>query len=405
MSLLNSPRQWSGVAKSFHWLMAALIFAAIVLGLIAEDMPMSPAKLNVFIWHKSLGITVLVLFVLRLLWRLFMSAPHAASKLSVFNEKLADLGHWALYGLMLLLPLSGWVLNSAADFPFRWFGLFAVPSITEPSDSLKELGETIHVGAAWVLLVALAGHIAMAIKHHFHGSDVLLRMAPVSMFGRVTVGLLFAAVIVVGWYAADLGSNPAVLNKPSTAQPLMKQDSVLDEDSGGTVAVDRAPAWTQLPESSLRFVATYDAVAFDGEFKVFNSDIYFSPTALPESSFNADITLTSVNTQSDERDSMLPDSDWFYTDEFPVATYRATTFRTLGDNRYVADGVLRLKGIEKPVALTFTWTETDIARAHLQGSAQLDRRDFNIGSGMWADDATVGFSVEVQVDLLLELAK
>ncbi len=400
MSFSNTAMRWGGVAKGFHWLMAVMIVLAIVLGVVAEEMPLSPAKLKVFILHKSVGISILALVILRIVWRVTQKAPGAPTGISALNKKLANLGHFALYGLMLLLPVSGWILNSAADFPFRWFGLFAVPSITSPNEELHELSESIHVFAAWVLLVVFLGHAVMAIKHHRHGSDVLLRMAPASLPGRALAGVLFVAVIPIAWFAANSGTTREAAQPAQEQSATQTVSQTVSESTGNLTQV-----WIQQPKSRLTFVATYDAVGFNGEFKSFVSRIYFDPDDLTHSVIEADVTVASVDTQSSERDEMLPDSDWFNAKVFPVSQYRATTIRQLDDARYLAEGILSLKGTEKPVVLTFSWTETDNNHVAFKGSAEVDRRDFGIGSGMWADDATVGFAVEINVDLLLKKAE
>ncbi|MFV0277648.1 MAG: YceI family protein, partial [Parahaliea sp.] len=111
--------------------------------------------------------------------------------------------------------------------------------------------------------------------------------------------------------------------------------------------------------------------------------------------------IAGVNTRSEERDMSLPGPEWFDSDQFPSATYIASRFRALPDSQQlVAEGRLTLKGIERPVALTFTWQDNG-DHALLDGEATLDRRQFDIGNGMWAQDPTVGFEVEIQVKLRL----
>ena len=93
------------------------------------------------------------------------------------QRRLARGAHWGFYGLLLALPLSGWVINSAANFPLRWFGLFSVPNIAAPSEDLQALAESVHGALFSLLALLLIGHVAVAIKHHLvDGDDVLRRM-------------------------------------------------------------------------------------------------------------------------------------------------------------------------------------------------------------------------------------
>ncbi|WP_116367053.1 cytochrome b/b6 domain-containing protein [Parahaliea mediterranea] len=405
------PSQWSAAGKLLHWLFAALILAAIVLALVAGEMPLSPTKLRVYIWHKSLGITVLALLLARVVWRLRATAPPQPAGLSSLNVRLAGAGHFALYVLMLLIPLSGWVLNSTADFPFRWFGMFAVPSLTGPDRDLQHAFESVHGTLAWLLIVLLMGHVAMAIGHHLRSRDFLQRMAPTSGYGRGALAIALAGALGVGVYAWRLpGQQSPAGEAPSSAMAggdaiqaaeAKEAPEAVSAARSLSLPLSKAPQWPMVAtESHLGFTATYDNVAFQGHFPSFKADIRFDPQNLPGSRFDAAIPLAGVTTGSDERDMSLPGADWFHVDEYPNARYTAARFSAGGDGSFVAHGTLNLKGVERAVALQFTWRE-DGDNARLSGQAVLDRRQFNVGSGMWANDSTVGFEVIVQVDLQL----
>ena len=116
MALKNFPEQWGWLSKLFHWLTALLIFVQIPLGFYAESLRLSPLKIDVFVWHKSLGMLILLLVIARLLWRIKSSIPVALAT-SRLQQLLASGAHGLLYTLMLALPVSGWVTSSAANFP------------------------------------------------------------------------------------------------------------------------------------------------------------------------------------------------------------------------------------------------------------------------------------------------
>ncbi len=179
MPLRNTPQRWGWVAQFLHWSIALLIIGLVIVGLTMDDMANSPDKVNVYALHKSTGLTVLVLVVLRLLWRLIDPRPPYEAGMPAWQRKVSSLTHGLLYVLMLSQPLSGWLFNSASNFPLQWFWLLKVPALAGPDPELKALARDIH-GAGFYLLGALiALHVGAALKHHFVDRDATLaRMLP-----------------------------------------------------------------------------------------------------------------------------------------------------------------------------------------------------------------------------------
>lgn len=175
MGLRNSNQQWGGIAKSFHWLLAVLILAMFVLGWTAESYPMSPTKLKLFGLHKSTGLVILALVVLRIAWRAFDPAPALPADTSALERILAHATHRLLYVLMVAMPLSGWVINSAADFPLKIYGWIRVPHIAPASESLQTSAEVVHLTLFWIMALLVGIHVAAALWHHFERRDTILR--------------------------------------------------------------------------------------------------------------------------------------------------------------------------------------------------------------------------------------
>lgn len=175
----DRPAAWGGVAMLFHWSTVLLVAAMIVLGWLAVSYPMSPTKIQLFNWHKSLGLAVLAWMVLRLAWRLTRPAPPLPAAMSRLERAIAHATHAALYALLIAMPLSGWVINSAADFPLKWFGGFRVPAITGPDERVQAMAETVHYVLFWLIALLVVLHAAAALHHHFiRRDDVLRRMLP-----------------------------------------------------------------------------------------------------------------------------------------------------------------------------------------------------------------------------------
>src|SRR5204862_3469078 len=118
--------------KLFHWVMAALILAQIALGVMAANWRVSPTKLELFFWHKSTGILILALVALRLAWRLANPVPLLPSGMAAWERAAARLGHLFLYALMIALPVTGGIVNSASSVPFRFVWLVPRPARGPP---------------------------------------------------------------------------------------------------------------------------------------------------------------------------------------------------------------------------------------------------------------------------------
>ena len=170
---------WSAAAKSFHWGVAALILLQFVLGWLAASWRLSPTKLDLFVWHKSLGMLILALVVLRLLNRLAARAPALPPGMPAWERAAAHASHALLYGLMLALPLSGWIVSDAAGVPFRIFWRLPLPAIVAPDRQTAELAAAVHFALGIALVALLVLHIGAALRHHFaKRDDVLTRMLP-----------------------------------------------------------------------------------------------------------------------------------------------------------------------------------------------------------------------------------
>src|SRR5712664_382594 len=177
--LRNDADSWGAPAKLFHWVIAALILAQIALGLMAASWRLSPAKLELFFWHKSTGMLILALVALRLLWRLANPAPALPSGMPAWERAAAHLSHGLLYVLMIALPIAGWIVNSASNVPFRIFWLIPLPAIVAPDKPTADLFEVVHGGLFTLFALVLVAHIGAALRHHFvKRNTVLVRMLP-----------------------------------------------------------------------------------------------------------------------------------------------------------------------------------------------------------------------------------
>lgn len=162
------PARYTAVAIALHWLMAVAFALMLASGLMMDDL--EPAlKFQVFQWHKSLGVTLLVLFFVRLGWRLLHKPPALPASVQGLEKLAAHAGHWGLYALMLAMPLTGWLMVSSSVFglPTIVFGLFEWPHIpgVVMNEAVSGLSKEAHEILAWVFMALIAGHIAAVVKH------------------------------------------------------------------------------------------------------------------------------------------------------------------------------------------------------------------------------------------------
>ncbi len=173
------PPRWGVVSQLFHWTCAALVIALGAIGLYMTELSSPVAKIRIYALHKSLGITLLALVVLRLLWRWTRPAPGPVPGMSRHLRLAADGTHGLLYVMMIAMPLSGWLYNSASGYPLQWFRRFNLPALAGKDEQLARLAHALHEYGFWLLLVLVVGHVGAALYHHLFLDDgTLHRMLP-----------------------------------------------------------------------------------------------------------------------------------------------------------------------------------------------------------------------------------
>jgi cytochrome b561 len=177
--LKNTPHSYGSVAKCFHWTIFALIVALLTVGFLMTDMSNSPDKFKIYGLHKSIGIMVLTLALLRLGWKLINSSPLLPNTLTPLEKLAAKAGHALLYVLILAMPLSGWLMSSAGGFPVSVFGLFTLPDLIAPDKEWSKFFRETHEWLAYAIIIMVSLHALAALLHHYYYKDnVLTRMLP-----------------------------------------------------------------------------------------------------------------------------------------------------------------------------------------------------------------------------------
>jgi len=446
--------RYTAVAIVLHWAIAAAILFQLPLGFImherAEHGAATQAVFDAYQLHKSIGLTVLGLSLVRLGWRLLHPPPPFPEHLPEWERFSARAVHYAFYLLMILMPLSGWIYVSAgwsvhdnAPLPVqtRWFGLFEVPhlfNLPQASQDVRadaaEAALGAHLTMAWLLIGLAVLHVAAALKHQFFDKDaVLAHMVPGlrapfetdtgpkqpvrrAILG-VGLGAVAVALIAAMAASADLfleASRAPAVEAGDHTHGAAPEAPAAHEHAPGTPAHDDTPAapgapaaeslvWTvDRNASSIGFSYVYEDDSgrspFNGRFNRWRADIRFDPDNLDASSVVVRIETASARTGVPAHDSALPTAAWFNSAAHPNAEFRSTRIRARGDGRYEARGTLAIRGQTREVDLPFTLS-IDGDHASVSGNTRIDRRDFGIGSDDAGDDL---ISREIEITVRVE---
>lgn len=415
-----SPRRYALSAIVLHWTIAALLLFQVSLGWRLEDLPKGTAQFAGYQFHKSVGFLILALSLARLGVRLFARRPAPAEGTPAV-KLLVKVVHVLLYAIMIVGPLSGWIMVSTSKIRMQTmvFGTLPVPNLPV-GQGWHEGAETIHGALGLVTITLFLLHVAGALRHHFMGDDLLARMIPAATRRGLTIGAVVALAGSVGAMALakvwPFGASAPAPAAPASAEP--SDDPSADavdlasaapqeaasaapaaDASGAAAAAQGAVAWQLAPGGRLGFHATYSGDAINGSFGRWDARIRFSPDDLAHSSLRATIDLASVASGDAQRDDMLKGDNFFGAAAHPQAIYTASRFRAQSPGHYVAEGTLSLGGKIRPVPLAFVLT-IDGDRANARGTATLSRTAFGVGTGEWGstdtllDNVTVDFALK-----------
>lgn len=175
----SHPLNYSRLAIGLHWLIAFVIIGTFCLGFYMVDLPFSPGKLQLFSWHKWAGISIFLLVLFRIVWRLLKGAPAAPEHMPRWQQLVAEWVHRLLYVLMVAIPLTGWLMSSAKGVQTVYFGVLPLPDLLPRDRELGTLLGNIHAALNYLMMALVFSHAGAALKHHFiDRDDVLARMLP-----------------------------------------------------------------------------------------------------------------------------------------------------------------------------------------------------------------------------------
>lgn len=396
-TLTNTATRYGGVTKTFHWLTALLILTAIPLGLIAEELPYGTSdelarKALLFSLHKTVGVLAFLVAAARILWALSQPKPGLLHPDRKAEALAAETVHWALYGAMLLVPLSGWLHHAASEgFAPIWLPFGQSLPFVPKSPAVAGFFGAWHEVFTKVLFAAIALHIAGAIKHHVIDRDATLKRM---LFGTTEAEVppqthartpLFAALGI--WVLAmGLGSALGLSHG--------------DHDHAPAAALEAVPSDWTVTDGTLAISVTQMGSPVAGQFGDWTASIAFDPETTAETVGHTTVTIATGSLTLGSVTDQATGTEFLNAAEFPTATFDADLKRAAEGSAtgYVADGTLTIRGETIPVTLPFDLAlEGDTAQA--TGGLTLDRRDFAIGTRTYADEGSVAFAVAVTIDL------
>jgi len=361
--------------------------------------------------HKSIGITILALTLLRIVVRWWK--PRPAPQEGGFTGLLAKLVHVGLYIFMLGGPLTGWALVSTARIkvPTLLYGTVPLPHLPVPQ-AAHELFEGGHSVIVWIGLALFVLHFVGALRHHLLIRDGLIyRIVPgrslVAMLGLIAlipIGMVLGKA-VIGKSASAATSAQAVIaadmagNATDANAVASQEESATDNATLANAAVAVAPekpgpppVWTVQPGGRIGFGVGNGAEMINGSFSRWTAKIAMDPEAPETAEIRVEIDLASASVGDATQDGMLTGDEFFGVAAHPRAIFTAKGAERSGSG-YVARGTLSLKGVSAPQTIRFTLSGNGNRRT-VSGTATVARARFGVGTG----DSAAGLSPRVAVD-------
>ena len=170
---------YTRTAIALHWLIALLVFVTFPVGVVMSEMALSPDKLRMLSYHKWLGVTVFILLVVRLVWRVAHQPAPLLASMPQWQVLAAKGVHVLLYVLLIAIPLSGWLMSSAKGFQTVYLGVLPLPDLLTKDKAMGDALNNLHLVLNITMLLLVTAHVAAAIKHQFVDRDgTLARMLP-----------------------------------------------------------------------------------------------------------------------------------------------------------------------------------------------------------------------------------
>lgn len=400
----QSSERYTSVAITLHWVIALAIVGMILGGWYMSDLPDgAPGQYFLYQTHKSIGITILLLTIARIIWRVMNPPPALPDEMNTLEKTASHFVHLGFYGLMIALPLTGWLYSSVSvklDVPTVLYGVVSWPDVPFV-EGLKTEGASgvvnfIHSKLAWVALALLALHVAGAVKHELSAEQgVLKRMIP-GLFGAAEKPQAPGRGAVIAF-----GSSLAALVLVAGAGPVIGSLS----GSGGQIqsAAGFEPNWTvDYDASSIAFSGTHDGKAYTGRFGNWDAAIRFDPDQPSDTEVTVTVSTASATANQKLYTDSLKSPEWFNVSAFPTATVEILDVSRTGDGTFTSTASLTLKDLTVEADFPFS-LDIDGDTASMTGQAIFTRTSLNLGQS--SDPGADWVSEDVTVDVVVQASR
>ncbi|MDX3909378.1 MAG: cytochrome b/b6 domain-containing protein [Sphingobium sp.] len=385
---------YSRTAMFLHWTIAIALAFQLAVGWSLESLGAKGFAL--YQLHKSVGILILTLTLLRVLTRIYKPRPLASE--GGWEGALAKAVHAGLYGFMLLAPLTGWAMVSTdkIKIPTLLFGAIPLPHLPLPQGA-NAFFDGSHGLLAWIGLALFVLHVAGAVRHHLLLRDGLVwRMVP----GRSRAVMIALIVLVPtgfvagGLLARQAMSSAAPAKTPEAAEPAPPENvavanAVVPAAENATAVenvvevvepVGPPPVWTVQPGGRIGFSVDNGGYAVTGGFSRWTANIVMDPDHPETADIRVEIDVSSASVSDPTQNEMLPGDEFFGVAAHPRAIFTAKSPKATGPNSYTARGRLTLKGVTAPQSIRFTLKGSGLKR-NVTGTAAIARKTFGVGNG------------------------
>lgn len=391
VQLKNTEDRFGGVSRVFHWAMAFMILFLLITGLRMVEMPLGPEKFERYTIHKSFGMIILGLAVLRVSWRFISAPPRHLKTHGLWERFLSKTIHGVFYVSFFVMPLSGWLMSSAGEYTSSFFGVFNFPALSGKNEQLFEVMRVVHEVSAFILVGGIGLHILGALKHHVMDKDETLRR----MGGNLVIGI-FGLVLL---------SIPTFLFGQKILNVVRGPDAVQSETFSQASSSAREPTQWIIDQrrSSIEFSFMQYGSAVQGSFGSFDGTINFDPENLDDAFAKIMIDVPSIATGSHDRDQQARSGEWFDAEKFPYIVFESARFESLDANRsFEVRGTLGIRDVVLPVSFPFSFyiqedPESGAQIGIMDAQLSLNRLDFGVGQGVWQQTDAIEDAVNIKL--------
>ena len=387
MPVKSKSNQFGHIARTFHWASALIVLCLLAIGYYMAEMAFSPFKLELYTYHKSFGMIILGLTVLRVIWKHIDVRIKPLDTHTRLEHFLSKFIHILLYIGLIGMPISGWLMSNAGEFPNSFFGLFEFPHLVEKNEELFKLTRSVHSIFAYMLILAIGLHIVGALKHHIIDKDNTLKR----MGGNIVLAVIGIAILCVPVYFIVLETFEKLETTSQATQTHTKLSSKTTTHTDNQWIID-------YQNSKIAFIFTQYGENISGHFDQWDATVIFDKEDLENSSAAISIDIASIKTGSDDRDQQAISTEWFSQADFPKAHFKSTHFEKTSENSFIIHGDLNLRGITQNISFPFK-LQGDKAKTVVNAEFPLSRLHFGIGQGQWKETNAIGDQVDISIHL------